>query len=568
MPLPTENPLKISIAGYLALRLEEIGLMDYFAIPGDYNLVLLDELLKHKNLRACYCCNELNAGYAADGYARVHGIAAAFVTYSVGGLSIINAAAGAYAEDLPVVFVSGSPNTNAQPNHQLLHHTLGVCNYDYVRQLFEKVTVDAITILDKDSAASQIDHALTRALHFRKPVYIEIPCNVANIQITTPSCQLVPIQVLSSKNTLKTAIMHAASILNLAVKPVLVAGPKIRAFDSEAAFKKLAIASGYAYANQPQAKSFVDESHAQYIGTFWGAVSSPGCGEIVDSSDLCIYVGVVLTDYSSCGNTVIINSEKSIVVNPTAVKIQNSVYSQINMVDFLNGLSLHLNKNDTSLIAYKRIQGEAPPVKRPSKNAELSTRYVFSQIEKLLDKNTTIIAETGDSWFNAMRLKLPKGCGLEIQLQYGSIGWSVGATLGVQAAFLQKRRVIALIGDGSFQMSAQEISTMIRYDLKPIIFLFNNKGYTIEVEIHDGPYNAINNWNYTQLVEAFNHDQNKCFIKKASTVDAFDKAIKAAKHFDGLCFIEVHLHPDDCNKNLLKWGAYVAKENSRKPRVF
>ena len=105
-----------TVGSYLADRLEEIGLKHYFAVPGDYNLVLLDRILENKNLQMISCCNELNAGYAADGYARATGGASAvFVTYSVGGLSLLNAVAGAYAEDLPVIAVSGAGNCCTEP---------------------------------------------------------------------------------------------------------------------------------------------------------------------------------------------------------------------------------------------------------------------------------------------------------------------------------------------------------------------------------------------------------------------------------------------------------------------
>jgi indolepyruvate decarboxylase len=151
-------------------------------------------------------------------------------------------------------------------------------------------------------------------------------------------------------------------------------------------------------------------------------------------------------------------------------------------------------------------------------------------------------------------------------MQYGSIGWSVGALLGYQTAVHEKRRVVGLIGDGSFQMSAQEVSTMVRYGLKPIIFLFNNGGYTIEVEIHDGPYNTINNWNYAGLVEVFNNDgKAQCLARQARTTGELKKSIADAMAFDGLCFIEVFIDRDDCNKNLLKWGSYVATANGEPP---
>ena len=176
----------ISVGGYLAKRLERVGIKHYFGVPGDYNLILLDELLKNKNLQFIGCCNELNAGYAADGYSRANGLAALVVTFSVGGLSALNAVAGAYSEDHPIVVISGGPNTNSEPENQLLHHTLGEIRYSYQRDIYSEVTKEAVIIKHIADAPYQIDTAIQTSLEKQKPVYIEIPCNIAGLQIHEP----------------------------------------------------------------------------------------------------------------------------------------------------------------------------------------------------------------------------------------------------------------------------------------------------------------------------------------------------------------------------------------------
>ncbi|XP_044346127.1 pyruvate decarboxylase 2-like [Triticum aestivum] len=154
----------------------------------------------------------------------------------------------------------------------------------------------------------------------------------------------------------------------------------------------------------------------------------------------------------------------------------------------------------------------------------------------------------------------------ECQLQYGSIGWSVGATLGYAQAAKDKR-VISLIGDGSFQVTSQEVSTMLRWGQNNIIFLINNGGYTIEVKIHDGPYNVIKNWNYTGLVKAFHNGEGKCCTAKVQTEEELEEAIEASlgPHKDSQCFIEVIVHKDDTSKELLVWGARLFAANNRPP---
>lgn len=555
-----------TVGSYLATRLEEIGLKHYFAVPGDYNLVLLDKLLENKNMQMISCCNELNAGYAADGYCRATGGASAvFVTYSVGGLSLLNAVAGACAEDLPVIAVSGGPNTNSEAEFEMLHHTLGALDYDYQREIFSKVTAEAVTIHDPREAPTQIDHAIQTALRFRKPVYIEIACNIASAPTSAPNVRSFGGPTASDPVSLKAAVDRATEMLNDASKPVLVSGVKLRSFGAEQSFRKLADAAGYAVASMPNAKGFFDEQHPLYMGTYWGPVGTPGCGEIVDSADLCLFAGPTFTDYTTTGHAALVDPTKVIQARPNSVVFPNQTFNNVKLAEFLEALSKTIKPNDGSLVAYKRIKEDVTPLKPGNAETPLSTRQLFSRIQNMLEADSTVIAETGDSWFNGVQLDLPTGSRFEVQMQYGSIGWSVGATLGYSVG-APDRRPIALIGDGSFQLTAQEVSTMIRYELNPIIFLINNGGYTIEVEIHDGPYNTIKNWNYADLVKVFNAEDGNGWSDQVSTEGELEEAIKVAVSHNGPALIEVAIDRDDCSKNLLVWGGHVAKNNGRPPR--
>lgn len=556
-----------TVGRYLATRLAEVGMRHFFAVPGDYNLVLLDEFLKVQELEMISCCNELNAGYAADGYARAtSGVSAALVTFSVGGLSLLNAIAGAYAEDLPVIAISGGPNTNSAAENELLHHTLGKVDYGYQREIFAQVTQEAIIIQHPADAPRQIDRAIESAITHRKPVYLEIGCNIAATTVPAPTPRSFNPRRPSDPVALAAAVQHTAELLNTASKPVLIAGVKLRSAEASGAFHQLADAAGYAVASMSNAKGLVDEQHPGYMGTYWGPVGTPGCGEIVESADLCLFAGPTFTDYTTTGHTTLINPAKSIRIESDSVVLPGRVYDGISMAEFLAALAPELQHNDTSLQAFHRIREEIRSLEPGPPDAPLTTRQLFLRIQKMLDDQSTVIAETGDSWFNGIGLNLPTESRFEIQMQYGSIGWSVGATLGYCVGS-PERRVIACIGDGSFQMTAQELSTMIRYHAKPIIFLINNGGYTIEVEIHDGPYNTIKNWKYAELVDVFRPDHGEAWGCRATTEGELDDAIDQALSRDGLALIEVAIDRDDCSKNLLEWGGHVAKNNSRPPRT-
>ncbi|KAK7332021.1 hypothetical protein VNO80_28767 [Phaseolus coccineus] len=569
---PTKAPPSFdgTLGCHLARRLIEIGVRDVFSVPGDFNLTLLDHLIAEPSLNLVGCCNELNAGYAADGYARARGVGACVVTFTVGGLSVLNAIAGAYSENLPVICVVGGPNSNDYGTNRILHHTIGLPDFSQELRCFQSVTCFQAVVNNLEDAHELIDTAISTALKESKPVYISISCNLPGIPHPTFARDPVPFYLApkaSNEKGLEAAVEATAALLNKAVKPVIVGGPKLRVAKAQKAFLEFAEASGYPIAVMPSGKGLVPEYHPHFIGTYWGAVSTSYCGEIVESADAYIFVGPIFNDYSSVGYSLLIKKEKAIIVQPNRVTIGNGPsFGWVFMADFLTALAKKVKTNTTAVENYRRIYvPPGIPLKR-EKDEALRVNVLFKHIQDMLGGDTAVIAETGDSWFNCQKLRLPENCGYEFQMQYGSIGWSVGATLGYAQAATDKR-VIACIGDGSFQVTAQDISTMIRCGQKSIIFLINNGGYTIEVEIHDGPYNVIKNWDYTRFVEAIHNGQGKCWVAKVRTEDDLSEAIRTASgaEKDSLCFIEVFVHKDDTSKELLEWGSRVAAANSRPP---
>ncbi|XBI88488.1 hypothetical protein VPH35_026453 [Triticum aestivum] len=561
-----------TLGRHLARRLVEVGVSDVFAVPGDFNLALLDHLIAEPGLRLMGCCNELNAGYAADGYARAKGVGACAVTFTVGGLSVLNAIAGAYSENLPVICIVGGPNSNDHGTNRILHHTIGLPDFSQELRCFQPVTCHQVVINNLDDAHEQVDKAIATALRESKPVYISVACNLPGVSHPTffrdpiPYC-LAPRQ--SNQMGLEAALDATVEFLNKAVKPVMVAGPKLRVAKAAAAFAERADASGYVVATMPSAKGLVPETLPRFIGTYWGAVSTSFCAEIVESADAYLFAGPIFNDYSSVGYSFLLKKEKMVNVQPDRVTVGNGpTFGCVMMKDFLSELAKRLSKkrNTTAHDNYRRIFVPQGQPLESERGEPLRVNVLFKHIQKMLTGDSAVIAETGDSWFNCQKLKLPDGCGYEFQMQYGSIGWSVGALLGYAQGAMDKR-VIACIGDGSFQVTAQDVSTMLRCQQKSIIFLINNGGYTIEVEIHDGPYNVIKNWNYTGLVDAIHNGEGNCWTAKVSCEEDLTAAIETAtgEKKDCLCFIEVVVHKDDTSKELLEWGSRVSAANSRPP---
>ncbi|OBI17569.1 pyruvate decarboxylase [Mycobacterium sp. E2327] len=557
-----------TVGKYLAKRFEQIGLKHYFMVPGDYNLVLLDELLENENVEQIGCCNELNAAYAAEGYARVNGVGAVLTTFNVGAYSALNGVAGAHAERLPVIMVSSSPNTNDAGENHILHHTVGTHDFTAQYEVFRQVTCAAVRIQHPDNAPAMIDYAISTALRERKPAYIEIPCNLSAAPCAAPApFSELPAWQPSNARTLADAVARATDLIAGAKKPILLAGVHLRAYGAIDAFRELAEALGCAVAVMPNAKGFFPEDHPQYAGIYWGEVSSPQCQAIVDWADLIVAAGPVFNDYTTVGYSAMPPRKRMINAEPRVVRFPDSEFTGVSLADFLSDLAKKVQANDATLTQYKRLRGTAPVAPRPAAedpSAPLSRVEMWRQIEEELDSDTTLLVETGDSWLNGMYTRLPGGARFEIEMQWGSIGWSVPASFGYAMGLEEGRRLVSVIGDGSFQLTAQEVSNMIRHRQEVLIFLVNNRGYVIESAIHDGPYNYYKNWDYAGLVNAFNAEDGGGLGLKATTAAELAEAIdKARAHTGGPVLIECEIPNDDASPELISWGSKVARVNSR-----
>ncbi|MGP0063588.1 MAG: thiamine pyrophosphate-binding protein, partial [Isosphaeraceae bacterium] len=452
--LPAGRDGSVTVGGYLATRLEQAGVRHYFVVPGDFNLVLLDQLLTNPRIKMIGCCNELNAGYAADGYARSNGVAAFVVTYSVGGLSAVNAVACAYAEDLPVLVIVGGINSDSGPQDRLIHHALGEVRYDYQRKIYAEVTAGAFAVEHAADAPGLIDRAIDLAVSRRKPVMLEIACNLAPLAVPPPRPKRFDAAPVSDRAALADAVAHAAELLDAARRPVLVAGSKLRRPGASEGFRALADASGYAVAVAPGGKGMFLETHPGFIGIYWGPVSWPGVAAVVESADAYLLAGTILSDYATTGFTTALDPKRMVLAMPEEIRLPGATYADVALADFLAALAAKVRRNNASLREFRAGQQPAAPAAPAAPDARLKIEEVARQVRAALGAGTALLVETGDSWFHGLETRLPEGCRFEIQFQAGSIGWSVPATLGYELGFKEPRRVIAMIGDGSFQLTA------------------------------------------------------------------------------------------------------------------
>lgn len=559
--------MSYTVGNYLADRLVQIGLKEHFAIAGDYNLVLLDQLLENTNLKQIYDCNELNCGFAAEGYARANGAACCVVTFSVGMISAMNSAmGGAYAENFPVLCVSGSPNSNDYGSGHVLHHTIGGSEYHYQMEMVRHLTCAAESITQAADAPAKIDHVIRTMLLKQKPAYLDIACNVADAECARPGpVESILPRIHTDETSLKAAVTKILSRIENSKNVVVYIGPGVRPAKAQKDAIALADRLGCAVVNGGAAMALFPGEHPQYRGTYWGDVSTGEADRLVKEADTLIVLGPNWNDYSTVGWAAWPKGDHVITLDMDSVSAEKEVFSGIPMNMVLKALSAGVPARPASAEKSRAPKFDYP-VADPAK--PLDNTEMARQIQGLLTSNTTIFAETGDSWFNVEQMNWPNGLRIESEMQWGHIGWSIPSGFG-NAVGSPDRQHIIMCGDGSFQLTAQEVGQMVRYKLPVMIFLIDNKGYGIEIAIHDGPYNYIQNWNYSRIMDVFNGTPgNGGLGLKATTGGELAEAIRQAQaNREGPTLIQCCIPSNSFTDKLAVWGHQVARNNSRPPVI-
>ncbi|WP_275541678.1 MULTISPECIES: alpha-keto acid decarboxylase family protein [Clostridium] len=549
-----------TIGRYLLDRLSELGIRHIFGVPGDYNLSFLDYIMEYKGIDWVGNCNELNAGYAADGYARINGIGAILTTFGVGELSAINAIAGAYAEQVPVVKITGIPTAKVRDNGLYVHHTLGDGRFDHFFEMFREVTV-AEALLSEENAAQEIDRVLISCWRQKRPVLINLPIDVYDKPINKPLKPLLDYTISSNKEAACEFVTEIVPIINRAKKPVILADYGVYRYQVQHVLKNLAEKTGFPVATLSMGKGVFNEAHPQFIGVYNGDVSSPYLRQRVDEADCIISVGVKLTDSTTGGFSHGFSKRNVIHIDPFSIKAKGKKYAPITMKDALTELTSkieHRNFEDLDIKPYK-----SDNQKYFAKEKPITQKRFFERIAHFIKEKDVLLAEQGTCFFGASTIQLPKDATFIGQPLWGSIGYTLPALLGSQLAD-QKRRNILLIGDGAFQMTAQEISTMLRLQIKPIIFLINNDGYTIERAIHgrEQVYNNIQMWRYHNVPKVLGPKECSLTFKVQSETELEKALLVADKDCEHLIFIEVVMDRYDKPEPLERLSKRFANQNN------
>lgn len=526
---------KIKTADYLAEQLQKLGITEVFGLPGDYNFKLVEAIERNKETNWIGCTNELNAGYAADGYARVKGYGALITTYGVGELSAINAIAGSYAESVPVIKIVGVPPTSCIQKNKVLHHNFEHPDYYACERAYSNV-VKTTAYLDKENTKEEIDRVLSVFINEKKPVYIAIPVDVCELEIeNTPKIEIKT----SNEDNLNAAVEHALELMNNAKKPVIIADVLVERFQAVKETKDFIRKSEYPVTTLLMGKGLIDWDYDKFLGTYIGKYDNQNTYNYVNSSDCIISIGVIYSDLNTFGFDLNFTPSDSIQIFGTYTIVNNHRYDDVLMKDILTELSNKVPQKDCNLP--QRIFSFTKPDE--AKETKLSSNYIYPRLQDFFQPNDIIFSETGIVKFGFAPLKLPKGANLYNQVLWGSIGWATPAAFGAAIAARDKR-VILVTGEGSHQLTAGEISSMMRYKVKPIVIVLNNSGYTIERVLSDDPmdpFNDIAQWDYSKLPSVFKGD---VWTAQARTDAEFDEVLNKAAEVQKsesskMCYIEI-----------------------------
>ncbi|KAI8627578.1 pyruvate decarboxylase [Xylariaceae sp. FL1651] len=561
----------VDVAEYLFTRLHQIGIRSIHGLPGDYNLVALDYIPK-VGLQWVGNCNELNAAYAADGYARVKGMGAIVTTFGVGELSAINGLAGAYSEMVPVVHIVGCPSTLSQRSGMLLHHTLGNGDFNAFANMSAGISCAVAKLNDPAEIATQIDHALRECYLRSRPVYIMLPTDMVTKKVEgerlhTEIDLREPLNDSPAENYVVDVVLK---YLHAAKRPVVLVDAcaiRHRLLDETHEFidkTKLPVFVA------PMGKSAIDETHPCYGGVYAGSASHPEIKKMVEESDLVLSIGSLKSDFNTAGFSYRMSKLNTIELHSDHCVVRYSEYPGVKMRGVLRKITERVDVNHLKVMSppkeFSTGEREAGESSGPIKQ-----EWFWPRISSFLREGDIVVSETGTANFGIWDTKFPPKVTAMNQILWGSIGWAVGACQGAALAAKdvgERRRTVLFEGDGSLQLTAQEISTMIKHDLDIIIFIICNEGYTIERFIHGmtASYNDVPTWQYRDLGTVFGGSPATVKSYAVHTPKELESLLADedfAVQRRGLRLVELYMGRDDAPRSLKSTAEASARTNAR-----
>jgi indolepyruvate decarboxylase len=551
-PVATTKQIQTSatIGEYLLEKLQTYNIKHIFGIPGDYVLRFY-HLIEQSPIQHIGMTREDAAGYAADAYARVNGMGAACITYCVGGLSMTNSIAGAYAEKSPVLVISGGPGMKEREKDPLLHHK--VRDFLTQKRIYEQITAASTLLDDPITAFSEIDRVFDAAYRYKRPGYIELPRDMVDVQ-GQPHHRPTVRDLLSDPDVLRASVEETVEFINESESPVILAGVELHRFGFQDKLLKLIESTNIPVAATLLGKSVIQEEHPLYLGIYEGAMGREEVRQCVESSDCAIILGAFMTDMNLGIYTANLDRRRYLYATSEKIAIKYHTYEDVTFSDFLDSLlNAPIRKRCPPVLDWLEPFTESVAV---HPDTPITVSRMFERLNAFITDEMMVIADIGDSLFGAIDLRMHQRTDFLSPAYYASMGFAVPASIGAQLG-RSDRRPLVIVGDGAFQMTGMELSTSVRYGLNPIVIVLNNDGYSTERHLHEGAFNDIGEWRYSHLSAVLG--TGKGFV--VQTEGELDAALKEALgHTESFTIINVQLDKLDRSPALMRLTERLSKQ--------
>jgi indolepyruvate decarboxylase len=537
---------------FLLDQLWNEGVRHIFGIPGDFVLNLYEALEDDGRFQLVRLSHEPAVGFAADGAARMTGgLGVCCVTYGAGGLNMINSVACAYAEESPLVILSGGPGQKEKGGERLVHHE--VKSFESQLKVYQEVTEYAAILDDPQMAASQIRCAIDVALKVKRPVYLEIPRDMVFAEITVPQA-FEHVELKVDRAACEEAAQEIVARLIAASRPVLLVGVEVHRFQLRDQVIRLAERLKIPVASSFLGRGIFPVRHPQFIGTYLGEVSPKPLRETVEQSDCLLFIGEGLSDVSLGVSPHRLGDANLLIAVARDVYIKHHRYQNAPLDQVVSALLASPDlpaKESRTRVASDQL---SPEVLEPIPEHEpIKVRHVIGVLNDFLSahRDLTVVADTGDCLFAAVDIRADA---FIAPAYYATMGFSVPAALGAQIA--GGRRTLVLVGDGAFQMTGAEIAHAREYGCNPIVIVLNNQRWEmLQVFFPDARYNETVAWPFAKLAALWGGRGIE-----APTPADLRAALDAGVRERGFTLIEVPIEPGDVSPILRGFVAAFKKQ--------
>jgi indolepyruvate decarboxylase len=530
----------VKLHTFLFDALQQYGVRHIFGIPGDFALNLYEALEQDGRFSLIRLSHEPAVGFAADGAARATGgLGVCCVTYGAGGLNMVNPVACAYAEESPLVVISGGPGRREKRAAIPVHHE--VKSFESQLKVYAEVTEYAAILDDPGTAAGQITHALEVANKVKRPVYLEVPRDMVFEDIAVPGARLT-IELRTDDGAVDEAADEIVSRMSAAARPVLIVGVEVHRFQLRSRVRAFAERLGIPVASSFLGRGVFPTQHPQFVGTYLGVASPAALREIVEESDCVLLLGEQISD-TSLGISARRLSEKNMMIATARdVFVGHHRYEHAPLECLVDRLAEAAWPARSPMA----MPHQTPVDRTADQHAAITVLDVIATLNAFFEAHpdTPLVADTGDALFASVDIQSND---IMAPAYYATMGFAIPGALGMQIA--SGRRPLVLMGDGAFQMTGPEISHAAEYDCNPIIVLLNNRRWEmLQAFFPKAGYNDTVAWPFAKLAELWGGRG-----VEVTTPSQLGEALTAAFDSERFSLIEVRLQPGDISPILQRF---------------